>query len=67
VKNLLAHMRSQGLVPNSVTYTTLIDIYGKSGRFNDAIECLDDMKAAGLKPSSTMYNALINAYAQRVC
>ncbi|KAH8509703.1 hypothetical protein H0E87_011465 [Populus deltoides] len=66
VKNLLAHMRSQGLVPNSVTYTTLIDIYGKSGRFNDAIECLDDMKAAGLKPSSTMYNALINAYAQRI-
>jgi pentatricopeptide repeat protein len=60
-------MQSQGLLPNVVTYTTLVDIYGRSGRFDDAIECLEDMKSAGLKPSSTMYNALINAYAQRVC
>ena len=42
-------MQSQGLLPNVVTYTTLVDIYGKSGRFDDAIECLDVMKSAGLK------------------
>lgn len=63
----MGKMRSHGLLPNVVTYTTLVDIYGQSGRFNDATECLEDMKSAGLKPSSTMYNALINAYAQRVC
>lgn len=60
-------MKSQGLLPNVVTYTTLVDIYGKSGKFHDAIECLEVMESDGLKPSSTMYNALINAYAQRVC
>nr|POF05751.1 pentatricopeptide repeat-containing protein, mitochondrial [Quercus suber] len=65
VKGLFGRMQSQGLLPNVVTYTTLVDIYGKSGRFDDAIECLDVMKSAGLKLPSTMYNALINAYAQK--
>ena len=67
MKGLFGRMQSQGLLPNVVTYTTLVDIYGKSGRFDDAIECLDVMKSAGLKPPSTMYNALINVYAQKVC
>ena len=51
----------------SVGAMTLVDIYGKLGRFDDAIECLDVMKSARSKPPSTMYNALINVYAQKVC
>ena len=54
-----------GLGEGTVGVMTLVDIYGKSRRFDDAIKCLDVMKSAGLRPPSTMYNALINVYAQK--
>jgi pentatricopeptide repeat protein len=66
VEIMMSEMKEQGLLPNIITYTTLVDVYGRSGRFKEAIDCIDAMKADGLKPSHTMYHALVNAYAQRV-
>jgi pentatricopeptide repeat protein len=66
VEAMLSEMKEQGLVPNIITYTTLVDVYGRSGRYKEAIDCIEAMKADGLKPSPTMYHALVNAYAQRV-
>lgn len=34
-------MQADGLQANVVTYNTLIDIYGKLGRWQEAIEVLD--------------------------
>jgi pentatricopeptide repeat protein len=66
VEEMLSEMKDQGLLPNIITYTTLVDVYGRSGRYQEAIDCIEAMKADGLKPSPTMYHALVNAYAQRV-
>lgn len=36
-------MQDEGCQPNVVTYNTLIDVYGKMGRWEDAVQVLDDM------------------------
>uniref|UniRef100_A0A803LAN2 Pentatricopeptide repeat-containing protein n=1 Tax=Chenopodium quinoa TaxID=63459 RepID=A0A803LAN2_CHEQI len=40
VHMLLSDMVSQGIPPNTVTYNTLIDAYGKSGKYVDSISSL---------------------------
>ena len=56
----------KGLTPNEITYTTLMDSYGNSKRWQDASDCLSQMKEQGLKPPTAVYCALANAYAKRV-
>ena len=36
-------LQEEGCQPNVVTYNTLIDVYGKMGRWEDAVQVLDDM------------------------
>ena len=36
-------MQEEGCQPNIVTYNTLIDVYGKMGRWEDAVQVLEDM------------------------
>lgn len=36
-------MQEEGCQPNVVTYNTLIDVYGKMGRWEDAVKVLSDM------------------------
>ena len=36
-------MQDEGCQPNVVTYNTLIDVYGKMGRWEDAVRVLGDM------------------------
>jgi len=36
-------VQEEGCQPNVVTYNTLIDVCGKMGRWEDAVQVLDDM------------------------
>lgn len=36
-------MQEEGCQPNVVTYNTLIDVYGKMGCWEEAVQVLDDM------------------------
>jgi pentatricopeptide repeat domain-containing protein 1 len=40
-QDIYAQMLSEGCTPNLVTYNTLVDIYGKLGRWADAVAVLD--------------------------
>jgi pentatricopeptide repeat protein len=40
-------IKKDGIQPNEVTYTTMIDAYAKSGMFERAIEVFDSMKKDG--------------------
>lgn len=42
------------------TYTTLIDLYGKSGRLDDAADVFAEMLKAGVAPNVITFNALIH-------
>ena len=41
----LSGLQKEGCKPNVVTYNTLIDVFGKMGRWEDAVRVLDDMAA----------------------
>ncbi|KMT05627.1 hypothetical protein BVRB_7g167660 [Beta vulgaris subsp. vulgaris] len=43
VRQLLSDMISQGIPPNTVTYNTLIDAYGKAGKFAEMESILAEM------------------------
>lgn len=43
VQNLLSDMASQGIKPNTITYNTLIDAYGKAKRFTQMESTLVEM------------------------
>ena len=42
--DIYAQMLSDGCTPNLVTYNTLVDIYGKLGRWADAVAVLDQLQ-----------------------
>ena len=54
-------MLNEGCTPNLVTYNTLIDVYGKTGAWEDAIAVLDDVEEQGLEPEARTYNTVIIA------
>ncbi len=37
-------MLAEGCVPNLVTYNTLIDVYGKTGQWEEAVNVLDALE-----------------------
>jgi pentatricopeptide repeat protein len=37
-------MRAEGVTPNLVTYNTLIDVYGKTGQWEEAVRVLDTLE-----------------------
>jgi len=40
-----AHAAQDGCAPNVVTYNTLVDVYGKMGNWEKAVDVLDLMKS----------------------
>lgn len=54
-------MLAEGCHPNLVTYNTLIDVYGKTGAWQEAIRVLDTLAAAGIQPEVRTYNTVIIA------
>ena len=37
-------MRAEGVMPNLVTFNTLIDVYGKTGQWEEAVRVLDTLE-----------------------
>ncbi len=37
-------MRAEGVTPNLVTFNTLIDVYGKTGQWEEAVRVLDTLE-----------------------
>lgn len=52
-------MPEMDLVPNSVTYCTMIDGYCKVGRIDEALEVFDDFRKTSVS-SNACYNSIIN-------
>ena len=49
-------MLAEGCTPNLVTYNTLIDVYGKTGAWEEAVAVLDALEAQGIDPEIRTYN-----------
>ena len=65
VERILREMTEEkGLQLNVVTYTTLINMYGKLKRPEEAEKVLDLMLSNGIQPNLITYNSVVNAYAQ---
>jgi len=54
-------MQAEGCKPNLVTYNTLIDVYGKTGAWEDAVAVLDALEGQGIAPEVRTYNTVIIA------
>ena len=54
-------MQGEGCTANVVTYNTLVDVFGKLGRWQDAIGVIDDVYQQGLKPEVRTFNTVIIA------
>ncbi|KAK8963453.1 Pentatricopeptide repeat-containing protein [Platanthera guangdongensis] len=57
--NLLTDMIARGRRPNAVTYTALIDGFGRAGLIEDACRVFDKMPQQNLQPNSLTYSVLI--------
>ncbi|ONK61336.1 uncharacterized protein A4U43_C08F28810 [Asparagus officinalis] len=44
----------------AATYNTLIDLYGKAGRLQDASDCFKEMLISGVEPDAFTFNTMIN-------
>ncbi|KAJ6869522.1 hypothetical protein NC651_034302 [Populus alba x Populus x berolinensis] len=62
---LLGRMKEQGLVPNTKTYTCLIDGHGKAGNFEKAYELMDLMGKEGFSANIFTYNAFIDSLCKK--
>ena len=62
--DLLEQMKEEGLQPNEVTYSTLMDICGKGGQPSNAMELFEQMKEEGLQPNVVTYNSLMDICAK---
>lgn len=47
------------LRPNRVTFNILLNIYGRRGKWTEALSMLDQMKSMKIKPDVVTYTALI--------
>ncbi|MQM23433.1 hypothetical protein Taro_056497, partial [Colocasia esculenta] len=53
-------MSDKGIELDVLTYTAIIDGFGRAGRTEDAVRVLDEMKKFRLQPSIYVYRALID-------
>lgn len=59
--SLLQEMRAQGLVPNGIIYSALINACGRAGQLARAFQTLDEMYRAGIEPNVVTWTTLIDA------
>ncbi|KAK9767906.1 hypothetical protein K7432_001886 [Basidiobolus ranarum] len=59
---VLEEMEKEGLQPNVVTYSILIDAYAKAGDISEAHRLFNSMKDRGIMPDKIAYDILIQGY-----
>lgn len=59
--DILDSMKGTSCFPDVVTYSTLIDILGRFGRFGDVSKILDEMSKNGIQPNLVTYTSVISA------
>lgn len=57
-------MQSSGVVPDTRSYTTLMEAYGKAGLCDEAESLLKQMEAAGFIADIVTYGVLVKAFAK---
>ncbi|CAN1171437.1 Pentatricopeptide repeat-containing protein At3g59040 [Linum perenne] len=63
VSKIYDQMQRSGLQPDVVSYSLLINAYGKARREDEALAVFEDMLDAGVRPSLKSYNILLDAFA----
>ncbi|PIA51485.1 hypothetical protein AQUCO_01100372v1 [Aquilegia coerulea] len=61
-----SEMEKRGVASNTIIYNTLMDVYGKDNKIEEAEGLFIEMKKRGLKPTSATYNILMDAYSKRM-
>ncbi|XP_068644134.1 pentatricopeptide repeat-containing protein At5g02830, chloroplastic [Aristolochia californica] len=63
-KALMDQMREAGLSPNQISWSILIDIYGRSNNIKGAMQAFRTMHDSGIKPDVVAYTTTIKACVQ---
>ncbi|KAK7857444.1 pentatricopeptide repeat-containing protein [Quercus suber] len=58
-------MRVNGIRPDVICYTVLIDRYCKTENLQDAVALFDNMIDRGLEPDTVTYTALLSGYCNK--
>jgi len=56
---LLAEVRSSGLSPNVVTFTTAVEACANAGNFGSVLSLLDQMSSEGVDPSVVTFSSAL--------
>nr|ACF83168.1 unknown [Zea mays] len=62
VLRLKERMEREGLVPNEVTYNTIVHGLCKEGRMHQARRIVNEMRVKGVTPNTITFNTLIHSY-----
>ncbi|KAH9325269.1 hypothetical protein KI387_005447, partial [Taxus chinensis] len=62
--DLFNEIVARGLVPDSITYSTVIGGHGRKGNLKKALKLHDEMVKKGLIPTIGAYNVLISGFAK---
>lgn len=55
-------MHEAGCVPDVVTYSTMLDVYGKMGKYDDAVALYDKLRKSGWKPDKVTYGTMVRLF-----
>ncbi|ESQ51727.1 hypothetical protein EUTSA_v10016252mg [Eutrema salsugineum] len=60
--DILSQMPAKRIMPNVVSYSTVIDGFAKAGRFDEALSLFDEMRYLGIALDRVSYNTLVSIY-----
>lgn len=55
-------MHDAQCVPDAVTYSTMIDVYGKVGKYDEAVALYESVKKSGWKPDKVTYGTMVRLF-----
>ncbi|PON56419.1 Tetratricopeptide-like helical domain containing protein [Parasponia andersonii] len=63
VSKIYDQMQRSGLKPDVISYSLLVNAYGKARREEEALAVFEEMLDAGVRPTHKAYNVLLDAFA----